>query len=182
MIDQGDADFTVAKDKDRPFIVRAGSRSARAVGTQFTVALHDDAAEVAVREGTVAISRITPRSAAAGDVWAGDAATLTMGQAINYVAAGAAITRAMPVERIGEWKARVLTYERTRLVDIVRDLNRYFPGSIMLEPGGLADRSVTLRLQVADRDRAIETLCTLYGLRAEKSAADRVVLVAHTKQ
>jgi transmembrane sensor len=51
----GQALFQVAKDKNRPFIVRSGDASIRAVGTQFDVYRKADGTTVTVLEGRVAV-------------------------------------------------------------------------------------------------------------------------------
>ena len=51
----GQALFQVAKDKDRPFIVRSGDATVRAVGTQFDVYLKSSGTTVTVLEGRVAV-------------------------------------------------------------------------------------------------------------------------------
>ena len=52
----GEVHFQVAKDKTRPFIVKAGEGLVRAVGTAFSVRLHPEAVKVVVDEGKVALA------------------------------------------------------------------------------------------------------------------------------
>lgn len=55
---RGEALFDVARDPDRPFVVHAAAVQVQAIGTSFTVRLHDDArVEVAVTEGVVEVRR-----------------------------------------------------------------------------------------------------------------------------
>ena len=56
LLDRGEGWFDVAKDKARPFIVRAGGIEARAVGTAFAVARKDVSVDVTVTEGIVEIA------------------------------------------------------------------------------------------------------------------------------
>jgi transmembrane sensor len=51
----GQALFQVAKDKNRPFIVRSGDATVRAVGTQFDVYRKENGTTVTVLEGRVAV-------------------------------------------------------------------------------------------------------------------------------
>lgn len=53
----GTAHFEVSPDVNRPFIVRAGAVSVRAVGTAFAVERSEDAADVLVTEGKVGVAR-----------------------------------------------------------------------------------------------------------------------------
>ena len=50
---RGEANFTVAKNPERPFVVNAGGVDVRAVGTVFNVRLAREAVEVVVSEGRV---------------------------------------------------------------------------------------------------------------------------------
>ncbi len=61
-LESGRALFRVAKDPDRPFLVRAGATVVRAVGTQFGVEQTRDGIVVTVAEGKVAV---LPREGAA---------------------------------------------------------------------------------------------------------------------
>ena len=62
---QGEAHFTVAHDKSRPFEVFAGNGMVRAVGTAFSVYLKDKDVEVTVTEGRVDIApRVDNQTAA----------------------------------------------------------------------------------------------------------------------
>ena len=53
---RGEAHFTVASDRSRPFSVHAAGRVVTAVGTAFTVQLRRDAVEVTVAEGRVRLA------------------------------------------------------------------------------------------------------------------------------
>ena len=54
---RGEANFTVAKNPERPFVVNAGGVDVRAVGTVFNVRLAREAVEVVVSEGRVKLER-----------------------------------------------------------------------------------------------------------------------------
>lgn len=54
-LQRGEAYFSVAHDKARPFIVHAGALHVRAVGTRFDVRTADDRVVVAVEEGVVVV-------------------------------------------------------------------------------------------------------------------------------
>jgi transmembrane sensor len=55
---RGEAHFTVAKNKARPFLVEAGTVAVRAVGTAFNVRLGGKDVEVLVTEGKVAVAEV----------------------------------------------------------------------------------------------------------------------------
>jgi len=64
---KGEAHFSVAHDKSRPFEVFAGSGMVRAVGTAFSVYLKDQQVEVTVTEGRVEIAPSVENAIAAID-------------------------------------------------------------------------------------------------------------------
>ena len=64
---RGEALFDVAKNKDWPFVVRAGTVEVRAVGTAFNVQLQSAAVEVRVTEGQVRVTPDRPSAAAVVD-------------------------------------------------------------------------------------------------------------------
>ena len=59
----GQANFEVAKDASRPFVVTAGGSEVRAVGTQFDVYKTADKVTVTLIEGKVAVKE-EPKSKA----------------------------------------------------------------------------------------------------------------------
>src|SRR5690606_18639485 len=72
---QGEAEFTVAKDVERPFRVYAGNERVQAVGTAFTVYIQDNKIDVTVTEGQVNLStlrRIDSQASTADTVSAGE--------------------------------------------------------------------------------------------------------------
>lgn len=57
-LERGEAHFQVAKNPNRPFVVEAGAISVRAVGTAFAVQVSEEASEVVVTEGRVAVEAV----------------------------------------------------------------------------------------------------------------------------
>ncbi len=62
---QGEAYFTVAKNRERPFRVRAGGGLVEAVGTAFSVYLKNSDISVSVTEGRVALATVKPAAESA---------------------------------------------------------------------------------------------------------------------
>lgn len=157
---RGDALFTVAKDKARPFIVTVGALEARAVGTEFSVSLRTGHTHIAVRQGLVTISdtgkgpAARPQMVKAGWAWTAGPARIGRSAKAEPIA----------LQRIGEWRTRVVTYEDVSLGEVIDDLHRYFPGRIILTDAGLKQQRVTLRLPLQQQAETIETLAKLLSL------------------
>lgn len=164
---EGEAVFFVRKDKSRPFLVRTGDYEVRAVGTAFNVRNRDGQLDVAVLEGTVAVTALSgPRK---GE----EVARVTAGNKLSLGSA-AALTKAPapptvePAETIAEWRSRTLDYEDAPVSRVVEDLNLFFPRRIEVATPGLSERRVTIRLQVEDRERALTTLADILDVQVRR--------------
>lgn len=166
VVEEGRIDIAVAHDKDRPFFVQAGTRRVRVIGTQFTVAFLGGNAELAVREGIVALSRA---DSGGGASWAGDQFTLRAGEAANWTATSLTPVHAVPLDRIGEWRQRILSFDRASLREIAQQLGRYYPGRFDIDPQ-LAGERLTLRLEILDRERTLSLLAGLVGADVQSTA------------
>lgn len=166
-LSDGEAAFFVKPDPDKPFVVRVGDLEVRAVGTSFNVRQRDGVLQVSVSEGQVQLCRVTG---------AGEAviANLSAGQLLQIPASmpAAAVTPApasIPPSQVSEWRMRVVTYEDATVREVVEDFNRYFERKLIVSQPELLDRRVTVRLQVENREGAIETLAALLDVRVIRS-------------
>jgi transmembrane sensor len=132
---RGEAHFTVAKDRERPFFVTAGDVSVRAVGTAFNVIHAGDKVEVLVTEGRVAIedAKKMPRvvSQELPALQAGDRAVLASPTLITRGAEPAPmsiVVEKLAPEKIREalaWQGPRLVFFETPLSEVVAQFNRH---------------------------------------------------------
>lgn len=140
---QGQALFRVAKDANRPFIVKTGATLVRAVGTEFDVYQKRDGTVVTVVEGRVAIltGHALPEPRAQTDENDKPQQTnlefsaVPKGQVGNIlVAAGEQLTVTPKLISIAEhpniatataWTQRQLVFESAALSDVADEFNRY---------------------------------------------------------
>lgn len=168
-IDDGEAAFTVKADAARPFVVRAGDYEIRATGTAFNVRQRGGTIEVGVSEGKVEICSVLGPEA--GETLA----SLMAGQMLRFPAAwsGDGLRAAAPARvdpgHISEWRERVVTYEDASVREVIEDFNRYFDRKLLVEDRDLLDRRVTIRLEVEDRERAIELLAGMLELKVSET-------------
>jgi transmembrane sensor len=115
---EGQALFSVAKDKQRPFVVRAGDAQVRAVGTEFDVYKKQAETVVTVVEGRVeAYSGADGADAAAIVLSAGEQLTVLPHTVTKPTRADTAAATA--------WVQKRLIFEETPLNEVAEEFNRY---------------------------------------------------------
>ena len=129
----GEAWFSVAKDRTRPFVVEAGTASVRAIGTAFSVRRLGDGAEVLVTEGVVEVWTGADE-AHKQSLKAGDMALVSAQPALTVSRDAAEVTRRLA------WKERKLVFVDHPLSEAVADFNRYSTVPIVLADPSLGAR------------------------------------------
>ena len=115
---QGRALFHVAKDRRRPFIVRAGSAQVRAVGTEFDVYRKSNETVVTVVEGRV---ETTNESGLAG----AKAIVVSAGEQLTLQPHTDAKPTVTDASAATAWIYHRLTFEETPLSEVAEQFNRY---------------------------------------------------------
>lgn len=153
----GEVLITTASDKAaRPFLTETPHGQAQALGTQYTVRLHDAASDVAVFDGAVLI---TPRGASARPH------LLQSGQRARFDAH--AVTAAQTADRDSiAWTDGILVAKGMRLTDFLAELARYSQRPLSCEPE-LADLRISGSYPLADVDKVLDTLSAMLSLHME---------------
>ncbi|ENO87096.1 FecR domain-containing protein [Thauera linaloolentis] len=149
----------------RPFFVHTPYGTAQALGTRFSVRLHDNRATVAVSAGAVAL-----RSTGSGATQ-----RLEAGQQADMDAGRIAPPTAYLSTQDG-WAEGVLYAEKTPLPEFVAELARYRPGILRCDPQ-LAGLTVSGAFQLNDTDAALYALAATLPLRIETRSRYWVTLV-----
>lgn len=151
----GEAFVTVARGA-APFTVRAGGIGAETRAATFNVQAIDGDIAVVCVDGTVecrhgtARQRLGPNETLA----LADDGTTTRGTA----KAGTATA----------WRDGLLVFEDTPLSEVVRQINRYRTGDIVLTNGAIGGRPVNAVLHTAQIDNAVSQIQQLLGLQARR--------------
>jgi transmembrane sensor len=167
-LDHGQAVFDVARDLRKPFLIAAGDRTVRVVGTQFDVRRLDGKLSVTVARGVVEVRPI--------DGAAGSAYRLHPGQRLEHAEgqAAARVAAAEPAEVLG-WRAGRLVYRDQPLKDVVADLNQQFATPIRIEDKALAETPISGVLVLDNQDAVIRRLALLVPVRAVPSGSGLVL-------
>lgn len=161
---EGEALFTVASNKDRPFLVALGDRDVRVVGTVFNILRHRGQVTVTVKEGIVDVA---PHDNEQRDAVRTE--RLTKGLQLKH-REGTSETRVTEVDAdaVIAWQEGFLEYEDTPLEQIIDDLNRYSPVPIRLE-GTIGARPFTGILNTQNLAAAFELLANVLTLEVVES-------------
>ncbi len=131
---RGEAWFDVTHNAARPFIVETPEGNVRVTGTRFNVRLAQDAAIVSLVEGRV---ELTAEDAA------GKAVVLAPGEQGIIRAPAVGAPGAFDANAVTAWRRGQLVFYQMPLADVVDQLNRYWPGRILLANPALRGMKVT---------------------------------------
>lgn len=123
-LDRGEAFFDVAKDRTRPFVIVAGERRIRAIGTRFAVRRGDAGAglRVVVTHGLV---QLESNPGADGNP---RPSTLLPAGSMALASGSGIVTRTGSIadaERALDWRNGFLDFHDTTLADAASEFNRY---------------------------------------------------------
>ena len=201
---RGEASFTVAMDRARPFIVRVGQVDVRAVGTVFNVRCLPAAVEVLVTEGKVRVddaasglSRLAPPSnspaippaprtiapgPSIGATTAADEPLLVEGHRITITTAVSAPAAFVPVAvapqeaaRALAWQSRRLEFSAQPLAEVVAEFNRYNRHQLVIEDAGLAAQRFGGKFPANDIESFVLLLESNFGVIAERRTGETML-------
>ncbi len=178
----GEAYFSVARNPDRPFIVRAGGVDVRAIGTAFSVRLDAGVVEVLVTEGRVGVRRdddsapMTMATAAAGDstlVDAGQKVTVSL-RAIARPQVSAAT--AGQISRHLEWQTHLLDFSSAPLAVAVAEFNRRNRIQFEIADAELAAMPIVASIRSDNVEGFAQFLAAAPGVQVERRGDDAIVV------
>lgn len=182
---KGEALFDVTHDPDRPFVVYAGDRRVQAIGTRFVVRLTSENIVVTVTEGQVELSR---RDEESGPLMA-QSIGASAAQEVILIREGETVVaeeradapepetmEAGEIDRHLSWASGQLVFQNERLEQVIEEVGRYVPGSIVIDDPELADVRVNGRFQIGDTDALLEAIEVSLSITAIRD--DEVIRLA----
>jgi len=183
---EGEAHFTVAKDRERPFSVRAGDALVEATGTAFNVALKDDGLEVLVTEGKVRLnsapvgvggSAEEPRQSVLAELVAGQRSVLA-GDAQQSVSKVEKVSADEMEERLS-WKGEILDFTDEPLSEVIAAFNQRNYRKLSITDPRIQDLEITAKLKSNNLDGFLELLAVTMDVEAvESEEGSRILLVS----
>ncbi len=205
---RGEANFVVAKDHSRPFIVHVGKVDVRAVGTIFNVRCHSEAVEVLVTEGRVRVNDAisgrsllasgpapsskdgSPGSSTSAGTTSGDPSStepiLAAGQRLTIVTtrrAASAIASVVPVApdeaaRALAWQSRRVEFSLEPLENVVAEFNRYNRHQLVIGDARLSGQRFGGKFPAGDFESFVHSLETNFGVVAERRKNETILRLA----
>lgn len=182
---RGEALFSVAKDKARPFWVEAGPIAVRAVGTEFNVRMQQSSVDVLVAEGVVRV--VQPQPGQSAETIA-PAAVLSVGQLANVLvgsisqspvgAVKVSSIDAQAMKRTLAWRDGGLQFVDTPLAQVVAEFNRYNQRQIVIEDAALGARRFGGAFASHQTEPLLELLEQSFGVVTESRNGQIVIRVA----
>lgn len=170
-LERGQAQFSVARQPQRPFVVQAGEGRVRAVGTQFQVRKRDEGVRVTLMEGVVTVNA---PDAAAGD--ADRAVTLAAGEQVSFGGGGPWQRGAADMAAAEGWVRGEQIFDGRPLREVVEEMNRYSRVKLRLADPSLGELPVSGAFYDNDQESMIRALELGWSLRAERTSPTTVVL------
>ncbi len=187
---QGEAQFAVAKNPARPFVVRAGGVDVRAVGTAFNVKLAGPNLEVLVTEGVVHVSQpvaapasnssasapiapLAPTMLAA--ISAGERTVIPLAPIItSSPAVVPASTR--EIAQLLAWQPHLLDFDSAPLAEVVATFNRRNSARLVIGDDELRALPIVASIRSDNVDGFVRLLEGTMGVKAERRPDGEIVL------
>jgi transmembrane sensor len=165
---RGEAFFTVAHEKSRPFYVKAGRTLICAVGTAFSVRIHDDrSVEVLVASGRVAMGTTEPGSESGTPVLTDSAPQAGMDESVFANSSSLVIKQQPPgyVARKLAWTMGNISFDGETLTEAVNEFNRYNRRRLAIADPAIASMKVGGSFEATDPESFAATLEKHFGVR-----------------
>jgi transmembrane sensor len=150
-LQDGQAQFSVAKDPTRPFKVNAGGRTIVAVGTVFTVEYVDSQVHVAMMEGEVAVVTTAAAATEPADAGGGEGISLIAGEELRVSRDGrSTVTPKADLEAATAWREGKVVLRTEPLSKAVQRMNRYSRLQIKVDDAALAAKQISGVFEAGD--------------------------------
>lgn len=157
LLESGEARFQVARDEDRPFIVRARRATVTVLGTVFAVADRAGRTSVAVDHGRVRVEPVETGSTRF---------ELTDRQGLSWRDGERPVAAPLPRGAdIAAWREGWLVFDNTPLSVALPEINAFRDRPIALAEPGLGAFALTGRFRTGNAPQLLDALATMLPLR-----------------
>ncbi len=173
-LERGEALFEVRRAPTWPFIVTAGGREIRALGTAFEVRRYgEQQVSITLVEGRISV---TPAGSAGSPPRREVTVLASPGQRVTFTPHQLPRLDRPVLKQMIAWQSGEVVFDDTRLSDAAREMNRYSERRIVIEEPGVAALRVSGLFQAGDSMEFAQGVAETFGLRVENFGS-RIVLV-----
>jgi transmembrane sensor len=192
-LERGEALFEVAKRPDWPFIVTAGGREIKALGTEFVVRRDGKRLSVVLMEGkvTVELRGGATQSASVGATHGtegqsnrsppeAETFTLIPGDRVTFVGSATPTLDRPAPERTTAWLRGEVALDNTSLADAVAEMNRYSHRRIVADDPALAAIRVSGIFQAGDLANFAQAVARMHHIKVLNQQDEIVLMTGET--
>jgi transmembrane sensor len=169
-VTEGEVFFDVAHDKRRPFRVVTAFGAVTVLGTRFTVYQHGGSLEVSTESGLVELQTIEsagPKSSVL--VPAGRSAVIS-------AAGHDPELRRADLDRIRNWRRKLLEFDAAPLADLLAEFSRYTPEPIRAADADLGELRVSGVFHIGDTAGLSKALESAFGLVVRRLESGQLIV------
>jgi len=175
---RGEANFEVAKDPDRPFVVNVAGVNVQAVGTQFNVRLINDTIDVIVAEGIVSVSAREILQSGETVVEeplleVGHRAVMKLGDTSRFDVTRLSTSQ---MDRELGWQPHLMDFDDVRMAEIVAAFNRSNEVQLVLGDASLEEIQLSYSFWSDNVEGFVRLMESSFSMRAEWQGSSEIVL------
>lgn len=168
---EGKALFSVAKNKNKPFIVKAGNTSIEVLGTKFEVIKVDDNTKINVLEGLVRVDYVdqnTGNKRSIIQLQKEESMLLSKkGKVLNYSKINS--------DTIANWKNDIIQFKETSLKDAVVMFSRYSDQKIQFDNYDIQNLKISGKFNTSQYESFLESIQLIYPIKIEKKGKITII-------
>ncbi|XAH21370.1 FecR family protein [Xylophilus sp. GW821-FHT01B05] len=169
-LEDGEAFFDIAHDKQHPFVVMAGDRRITVLGTRFLVRRQGDQVNVTVEEGRVQIASAQGDKSSKG----GEPTVLTRNQAA-VASAGNLLVLSKAQKQIDDelsWRQGRLVFDQMTLGDAAAQFNRYNTRQLVIADPAIARIRIGGSFDASNMSGFVALLKQGFGLAVQENGKE----------
>jgi transmembrane sensor len=163
----GRALFQVAKDRQRPFVVKAGDRTITALGTVFDVRLSSGELRVTLAEGSVAVRPVYPSRGSVQQILKPNQ------QLVQGASSASPELRTVDTDKALSWADGQVFFEDEPLASAIEEMNRYSQSKIIVDPA-VADLRINGMFRTSNQAGFLAALQIALPVRVRKDEEGRI--------
>ena len=158
---KGEAFFTVASDKTKPFIVTVGDARVQALGTAFNIYRQsDNQSTLSVIEGVVRVSEASGSSTAVPE----SKMLLANDVVIVNALSGVSGLQASNIEQVTAWRSRQIMFDSASVTEAVAILNRYLERKILVAENTVSKHRISGVFSSREQDETLTAVAQAFDL------------------